>query len=276
VSTATVDRPLPLPPVSSSALLRLDRVRLGYPTADGVHVAVADATFAVAAHEKLIVIGPSGCGKSTLLRAVAGFVAPLAGSIDLEGSTSLRPGPDRAVVFQEFDQLLPWRTVLGNVAYPLRVNGYGRREAAERARTFLELTHLGGSADRYPYELSGGMKQRVAIARALALEPRILLMDEPFGALDAITRQRLQAELNRIVAETGVTLLFVTHSIEEALVLGDRVVVFSPPPSRVLEIVDVRELGGPATPEYSAMRGRLRSLLAVDREELMDDVRAPR
>ncbi len=261
---------------SASTLLRLDRVRLGYPTADGIHVAVENATFDVAAREKLIVIGPSGCGKSTLLRAVAGFVEPLAGSIELDGAASLRPGPDRAVVFQEFDQLLPWRTVLGNVAYPLRVNGYGRREAAERARTFLELTHLGGSAERYPYELSGGMKQRVAIARALALEPRILLMDEPFGSLDAITRQRLQAELNRIVAETGVTLLFVTHSIEEALVLGDRVVVFSPPPSRVLEIVDVRELGGPATPEYSAMRGRLRGLLAVDREELMDDVRAAR
>jgi sulfonate transport system ATP-binding protein len=156
------------------------------------------------------------------------------------------------------------------------VNGHGRREAAERARTFLELTHLGGAADRYPYELSGGMKQRVAIARALALEPRILLMDEPFGALDAITRQRLQAELNRIAEETGVTLLFVTHSIEEALVLGDRVVVLSPPPSRVLEIVDVRGLGGPATPEYSAMRGRLRGLLAVDREELMDVVGAAR
>ena len=273
---STILDPRPSARTSASTLLRLDRVRLGYPTADGLHVAVESATFDVAAHEKLIVIGPSGCGKSTLLRAVAGFVDPLAGSIDLDGAASLRPGPDRAVVFQEFDQLLPWRTVLGNVAYPLRVNGYGRHEAAERARTFLELTHLGGSADRYPYELSGGMKQRVAIARALALEPRILLMDEPFGSLDAITRQRLQAELNRIVAETGVTLLFVTHSIEEALVLGDRVVVFSPPPSRVLEIVDVRELGGPATPEYSAMRGRLRGLLAVDREELMDDVRASR
>ncbi len=261
---------------TASTLLRLDRVRLGYPIAGGIHVAVEDATFEVAAREKLIVIGPSGCGKSTLLRAVAGFVEPLAGSIHLDGAASLRPGPDRAVVFQEFDQLLPWRTVLGNVAYPLRVNGHGRREAAERARAFLELTHLGGSADRYPYELSGGMKQRVAIARALALEPRILLMDEPFGSLDAITRQRLQAELNRIVAETGVTLLFVTHSIEEALVLGDRVVVFSPPPSHVVEIVDVRELGGPATPEYSAMRGRLRGLLAVDREELIDDVRAAR
>jgi len=266
VATATLDRPVP----SALSLLRLDGVRLGYRTRDGLHVAVEDATFAVGAREKIVVIGPSGCGKSTLLRAVAGLSRPLAGTIEVDGATALRPGPDRAVVFQEFDQLLPWRTVLGNVVYPLRVNGRGRREATERAMRFLELTHLAGSADRHPHELSGGMKQRVAIARALALEPRILLMDEPFGSLDAITRQRLQAELNRIVAETGVTLLFVTHSIEEALVLGDRVVVFSPAPSHVVEVVDVRRLGGPATTEYSEMRGRLRMLLAVDREELVD------
>jgi NitT/TauT family transport system ATP-binding protein len=252
-------------------LLRLTGVALGYETASGFHLAVADASFDVAAREKLVVIGPSGCGKSTLLKAIAGFVVPAAGSIELEGRRSLRPGPDRAVVFQEFDQLFPWRTVLGNVAYPLRVNGYRRAEAAARARSFLDLTHLGDAADRYPHELSGGMKQRVAIARALALEPRVLLMDEPFGALDAITRQRLQAEVNRIVAETGVTLVFVTHSIEEALVLGDRVVVLGETPSRVIEVVDVRSLGGPETPEYSAMRGRLRSLLAVDREEVVAD-----
>ena len=125
MASTTLDRPFSTR-ASASTLLRLDRVRLGYPVAGGTHVAVEDATFEVAAHEKLIVIGPSGCGKSTLLRAVAGFVEPLAGSIDLDGAASLRPGPDRAVVFQEFDQLLPWRTVLGNVAYPLRVNGYGR------------------------------------------------------------------------------------------------------------------------------------------------------
>ena len=250
-----------------NALLRLERVQLGYETARGFHVAVDEASFTVEPREKLIVIGQSGCGKSTLLKAVAGFVTPRAGTIEFDGLRSLRPGPDRAVVFQDFDQLFPWRTVLGNVAYPLRVNGRGRRDAATRARRFLELMRLDAAADRYPYQLSGGMKQRVAIARALALEPQVLLMDEPFGALDAITRQRLQAELNRIVAETGTTLLFVTHSIEEALVLGDRVVVLSEAPSRVLEVVDVRSLGGPETPEYSAMRGRLRALLAVDDDE---------
>jgi NitT/TauT family transport system ATP-binding protein len=255
---------------SNAPLLRLTGVKLGYETPGGFRVAVADASFDVAPHEKLVVIGPSGCGKSTLLKAIAGFVVPVAGEIELEGRTGLGPGPDRAVVFQEFDQLFPWRTVLGNVSYPLRVNGYRRDEAAARAGVFLELTQLGEAADRYPHELSGGMKQRVAIARALALEPRVLLMDEPFGALDAITRQRLQVELNRIVAETGVTLVFVTHSIEEALVLGDRVVVLGGTPSQVIEVVDVRRLGGPDTVEHSEMRGRLRARLLVNGEEVAD------
>jgi len=256
------------PEASGAApLVRLRGVRLGYETPAGFHLAVERIDLDVRPREKLVVIGPSGCGKSTLLKAIAGFVAPIAGTIELDGRDSLAPGPDRALVFQEFDQLFPWRTVLGNVAYPLRVNGHDRTAAAARARDFLRLTHLDRHAHRHPHELSGGMKQRVAIARALALEPRMLLMDEPFGALDAITRQRLQAELNRIVTRTEVTLVFVTHSIEEALVLGDRVVVMGKPPSRVVEVVDVRELGGPETPQYSEMRGRLRSLLAVDRSE---------
>ena len=260
------------PGATGAALVHLDRVRLGYWVGNRFHVAVGEASFSVLPRERVIVIGPSGCGKSTLLKAIAGFIAPVGGSITVAGRRTLAPGPDRAVVFQEFDQLLPWRTVLANVAYPLRVNGRSRRAAAERAREFLELTHLGHAGDRYPHQLSGGMKQRVAIARALALEPTVLLMDEPFGALDAITRQRLQVELNRIVEQTNVTLMFVTHSIEEALILGDRVVVLSNAPSTVLEIVDVRALGGPETVEYSQMRGRLRSLLAVDREEEVENL----
>jgi NitT/TauT family transport system ATP-binding protein len=248
-------------------LLRVEHVRLGYWTPRGFTVAVGDVGFDVDAGERIIVIGPSGCGKSTLLKAIAGFVEPVSGTIRVSGRTSLAPGPDRAVVFQEFDQLFPWRTVLGNVTYPLRVNGRGRRTAAETAREYLELTRLDHAADRYPHQLSGGMKQRVAIARALALEPALLLMDEPFGSLDAITRQRLQTELTRIVEQTRVTLLFVTHSIEEALVLGDRIVVLGDAPSRVLATVDVRELGGPESVEYSQMRGKLRELLAVDKAE---------
>ena len=256
----------------SGRLLQVEHVRLGYWTPRGFEVAVEDVSFDVDAGERIIVIGPSGCGKSTLLKAVAGFVEPVSGAIRVAGRTSLSPGPDRAVVFQEFDQLFPWRTVLGNVTYPLRVNGLSRRQAAATAREYLELTRLGHAADRYPHQLSGGMKQRVAIARALALDPALLLMDEPFGSLDAITRQRLQGELTRIVEQTRVTLLFVTHSIEEALVLGDRIVVLRNAPSTVAATVDVRDLGGPETIEYSHMRGRLRELLAVDKEEEVEDI----
>ena len=260
----------PHPFNASKPLLRVEHVQLGYWVDDMFNLAVADATFEVQARERIIVIGPSGCGKSTLLKAIAGFVPTSGGSITVAGRASLAPGPDRAVVFQEFDQLFPWRTVLSNVAYPLRVNGRGKQEAEATAREFLELTHLTRAADRFPHQLSGGMKQRVAIARALALEPVLLLMDEPFGSLDAITRQRLQAELNRIVEQTSVTLMFVTHSIEEALVLGDRVVVMGDAPSTVLEIVDLTQLGGPDTVEYGTMRGKLRGLLEVDREEAED------
>jgi NitT/TauT family transport system ATP-binding protein len=257
---------------AGGTLLRVDHVRLGYWTPGGFLVAVGDVSFEVNTGERVILIGPSGCGKSTLLKAVAGFLEPISGTIRVAGRTSLEPGPDRAVVFQEFDQLFPWRTVLGNVAYPLRINGSSRREAAAKAREYLELTRLGHAADRYPHQLSGGMKQRVAIARALALEPSLLLMDEPFGSLDAITRQRLQTELIRIVDQTRVTVLFVTHSIEEALVLGDRIVVLGDAPSRVIETVDITGLGGPETLEYGQMRGRLRELLAVEEEEEVEDL----
>ena len=249
------------------ALLEVENVRLGYPVGDSFHVAVASASFEVEARRRVIVIGRSGCGKSTLLKAVAGFVSPVDGTIAVAGRTSLAPGPDRAFVFQEFDQLFPWRTVLDNVAYPLRVNGRSRRAAAAVAREFLELTGLTGAADRYPYQLSGGMKQRAAIARALALEPSVLLMDEPFGALDAITRQQLQAELNQIVARTHVSLLFVTHSIEEALVLGDRVVVLAGAPSSVADIVTVGDTDDDET------ASRLRALLAADSEDADGDGR---
>ena len=270
VLPATRGAQRPAAPPAGAPLLRLLDVRLGYDTPAGFHLAVEQISFDVWPRERIVVIGPSGCGKSTLLKAIGGFVEPIAGTIELAGNRSLTPGPDRALVFQEFDQLFPWRTVLDNVAYPLRVNGYGRADATARAHEFLALTRLDRSSHRYPHQLSGGMKQRVAIARALALEPQMLLMDEPFGALDAITRQRLQAELNRIVQQTEVTLFFVTHSIEEALVIGDRVVVLGEAPSHIVEVVDVRQLGGPETPEYSEMRGRLRSLLAVDREERGD------
>jgi NitT/TauT family transport system ATP-binding protein len=247
-------------PVAATALA-LEHVALGYEGNDGFHLAVADVSLELGRREKLVVIGPSGGGKSTLLKGIAGFLQPVAGRIDVAGRDAPPPGPDRAVVFQEFDQLFAWRTVLDNVAYPLRVNGSSRARAAERAREFLELMHLGDAAKRYPHELSGGMKQRVAIARALALEPLLLLMDEPFGSLDAITRTRLQRELLALLERTEVTLVFVTHSIDEALVLADRIVVLTHAPSTVRELVDVRGVGGRDTPEYAEMRPYLRSLL---------------
>lgn len=248
-------------PAATSTLLRLEHVALGYEGQDGFHLAVGDVSFDVAPREKLVVIGPSGGGKSTLLKGIAGFLSPVGGRILVGDRETPPPGPDRAVVFQEFDQLFAWRTVLDNVAYPLRVNGRSRAEAAATAQEFLELMHLGKAAHKHPHELSGGMKQRVAIARALALEPAVLLMDEPFGSLDAITRTRLQNELLALLERTNVTLLFVTHSIDEALVVGDRVVVLTHAPSTVREIVDVRGLGGRDTPAYAEMRPYLRNLL---------------
>ena len=256
-----------------TCLLSINHVAISYQIGKDIVNAVGDVSFDMQDRERLMLIGPSGCGKSTLLKAVSGFVTPNAGTITFDGHEDLTPGPDRAVVFQEFDQLFPWRTVRDNVAYPLRVTGRcAKREALSEADRFLTLTGLSEAADRYPHQLSGGMKQRVAIARALALQPRMLLMDEPFGALDAITRTRLQRELKTIAERTQVTIFFVTHSIQEALVLGDRVVVLSAPPSRVVEIVDVVELGGPAHPAYAATQRHLQNLLgATDKDRGEED-----
>jgi NitT/TauT family transport system ATP-binding protein len=222
-----------------TALLSVRDVRITYPTEQGLFTAVERVAFSVRDGERFVLLGPSGCGKSTLLKSVAGFIPPAAGAIELEGRTVTRPGPDRVVVFQEFDQLLPWKTVLGNVVYALRV---ARRLDAATARAqaarFIAMVGLDRFADTYPHQLSGGMKQRVAIARSLALDPRMLLMDEPFASLDALTRRRMQDELLTIWEATHKTLLFVTHSIEEAVLLGDRILVLSAGPGRVRAILD--------------------------------------
>jgi len=248
--------------------LQVQNVKISYHLQNRVVHAVDDASFEMKRHERLMLIGPSGCGKSTLLKAIAGFLYPTAGTIRFEGRTNLTPGPERAVVFQEFDQLFTWRTVLGNVVYPLRVIGHSRREATERAREFIQMIGLEEASNRYPHQLSGGMKQRVAIARALALEPEMLLMDEPFGSLDAITRARLQRELKRIADRTKVAMLFVTHSVPEAMILGDRIVVLGPPPSHVQAVVDVREMSGPTDPRYLEVQAQLHDLLGAGDEEL--------
>lgn len=251
--------PRPEPP---STILMVSHAAIGYWVEGTYNQAVHDASFDVAAGETIMLIGPSGCGKSTLLKTIAGFLDLTAGSISVSGQRTLAPGPDRAVVFQEFDQLFPWRTVLDNVAYPLRRNGRSAKEAEKQARHYLDLMGLTRAIEMHPHRLSGGMKQRVAIARAFALEPTMLLMDEPFGALDALTRSRLQKELNALAKRTGVTILFVTHSIEEAIVLGDRVVVLSDPPSVVKEVVAITSRAKDAgSDEYLEVRNRLGGLL---------------
>lgn len=225
---------------TAPALLALDHVSIGYPTRDGVLTAVEDVSFALSAGERLVLLGPSGCGKSTLLRAVGGFLKPSAGEIRLHGRRIMAPGPDRMTVFQEFDQLLPWRTVLGNVRYALqRGKSLPRGEAESIARRWLGRVGLTNFADAFPHTLSGGMKQRVAIARAFALEPALLLMDEPFAALDALTRRQMQDELLRLCEETGSTALFVTHGIDEAIRVGTRILALTPHPGRLTATFDV-------------------------------------
>lgn len=251
-------------------LLSVESVNISYKVNGTTNVAVGDVSFEVHPGEKVMLLGPSGCGKSTLLKAIAGFIKPDGGGISFAGRKDLRPGPDRAVVFQEFDQLFPWRTVLDNVAYPLRVTGKGKEEARKSAEGYVEMMGLSHASDRYPHQLSGGMKQRVAIARALALEPLVLLMDEPFGSLDAQTRSRLQKELNEIARTTGVTVLFVTHSIQEAMVVGDRVVMLGHSPSEVVEVLDVSGSSDPDSEELLGARRQLRNLLAEEGEEVED------
>ena len=219
---------------TSERLLAVDRVSLEYRTRERIVRATHNVSFDVYGGDRFVLLGPSGCGKSTLLKAVAGFIAPVSGTISLDGGPVRGPGTDRIVVFQEFDQLPPWKTVLQNVAFPLRVaKKLGRAQADEIALHYLEKVGLAPFARAYPHTLSGGMKQRVAIARALAMQPRVLLMDEPFAALDALTRRKMQEELLRLWEDVRFTLLFVTHSIEEALIVGNRILLLSPHPGRV-------------------------------------------
>ncbi len=202
------------------------------------HQALAGIDLSVGAGEFVSILGPSGCGKSTLLYMIGGFVAASEGDIRVDGERVTAPSPDRGPVFQEF-ALFPWKTVLQNVMYGLRVQKVPRDEARQRALDLLELVKLTAYADFYPKQLSGGMRQRVAIARTLAYRPRILLMDEPFGALDAHTRTRLQHELLGIWERDRKTVLFVTHGVDEAVFLSDRIVLMHGGPGGIDEIVDV-------------------------------------
>ena len=224
----------------SSSKISIRDLTVDYEPSEGqdTHTALQRVSLDVQTNEFLCVVGPSGCGKSTLISAIAGFIAPRQGSILLDGRSVHRPGADRGVVFQEY-ALLPWKTVLDNVTLGLRFKGIERDRRDEIGREYLALVNLPDVERKYPHELSGGMRQRVAVARTLAMNPQIMMMDEPFAAIDAQNRMVLQEELIRIRARSNITVLFVTHSVEEAVFLADRVAVMTPGPGRIREVVEI-------------------------------------
>jgi NitT/TauT family transport system ATP-binding protein len=253
-------------------LLDVQGVTLRYKTRDHLVTATYRVDFSVRQSDRFVLLGPSGCGKSTLLKAVGGYMAPTEGEITLKGQLITKPGPDRMMVFQEFDQLLPWKTVRQNVVFALETSRRLRgRAAEERAMEYIEKVHLTRFADAFPHTLSGGMKQRVAIARGMAMEPDILLMDEPFAALDALTRQRMQDELLGLWEETKFTILFVTHSIPEAVKIGNRILLMTPHPGQVK--AELNSLDASAHPgDVAMLERRIHTMLFADRVEEEENV----
>ncbi|MEV8273183.1 ABC transporter ATP-binding protein [Microbacterium sp. NPDC077184] len=254
-------------PASVDAAVRATDVGKVFPTKTGEVVALTGVDLEVAAGEFVSLIGPSGCGKSTLLRLIADLDQATSGDLRIFGKPAgrARIDQDYGIAFQQAG-LLPWRTVAANIALPLELHGTGKAARADRVAELAELVGLTDFVDRYPDQLSGGMQQRVAIARALASRPKLLLMDEPFGALDEMTREYLQSELARIAVETGAAVVFVTHSIPEAVFLSDRVVVMSPRPGRITDVI-VTDLGEDRaealreSPEYFARVTAVREAL---------------
>jgi NitT/TauT family transport system ATP-binding protein len=229
---------------------------------EGTVVAFRNVELNVRSNEVLCIVGPSGCGKTTLLRCIGGLLAPSSGQVLIDGQIVSSPRPGVAIVFQHFG-LLPWKTVVDNVAFGLKIAGVSRQQLAERVEHYIRLVGLVGFENQYPYQLSGGMQQRVGLARALAIHPEILLMDEPFASVDAQTREVLQEELLRLHERERKTMVFITHSIDEALVLGDRVVVMATRPGRVKEVLTVNfarprdPAAVRAEPRYTEMRNHI-------------------
>ncbi|PZU92134.1 MAG: nitrate ABC transporter ATP-binding protein [Chelatococcus sp.] len=255
---------------AAATMIEIDHVTQAFATAGrGRHVAISDINLSIADGSFVSILGPSGCGKSTLLYIIGGFVKPTEGAVRVQGKVVTGPGPDRGPVFQEF-ALFPWKTVLGNVAYGLRQQGASKAEAEDKARKLIAMVGLSKYEGFYPKELSGGMKQRVAIVRTLAYNPAVLLMDEPFGALDAHTRTRLQNDLLDIWERDRKTVLFVTHAVDEAVYLSDKVVVMTSSPGRIKTVVDI-DLPRPRVRAELLLDPRYQKYV-VDIEKLIDEV----
>ncbi|MDE2120066.1 MAG: ABC transporter ATP-binding protein [Betaproteobacteria bacterium] len=243
-------------------LLDVRGVTLQYKTTEHLVTATYRVDFQVCRSDRYILLGPSGCGKSTLLKAIGGFLTPTEGEIRLKDRVVTKPGHDRMMVFQEFDQLLPWKTVKQNVMFPLQCTGKVRsREAADKAMHYLEKVGLTAFADHHTHLLSGGMKQRVASARGMAMEPDVLLMDEPYAALDALTRRKMQDELLQLWDDTRFTVIFVTHSIPEAIKLGNRILLLSPHPGQVRAELQGLPRGHHDRAAAEALEARINELL---------------
>jgi NitT/TauT family transport system ATP-binding protein len=256
----------------STTQIRVSGVNKVFKTGEREVVALKNIDLEIPSGQFVCLLGPSGCGKSTLLNAIAGFAPPSSGTIVADGKAITEPGPDRGMVFQEY-ALFPWMTVEQNVSFGLEVKGMARAEIEQRVSALLTMLGLSDFRSRFPKDLSGGMRQRVAIARVLALDSPIMLMDEPFGALDALTRRNLQDELLRIWAELKKTIIFVTHSIEEAIYMADRIVVMTYRPGTVKRdiMVTLPRLRDPSAPEFNALKRELGQLVMEEQQRHHDD-----
>jgi NitT/TauT family transport system ATP-binding protein len=252
--------------------IKVSGVNKVFKTGEREVVALKNIDLEIPSGQFVCLLGPSGCGKSTLLNAIAGFAPPSSGSIVADGKEITEPGPDRGMVFQEY-ALFPWMTVEQNVSFGLEVKGMARAEIGQRVSALLTMLGLSDFRSRFPKDLSGGMRQRVAIARVLALDSPIMLMDEPFGALDALTRRNLQDELLRIWAELKKTIIFVTHSIEEAIYMADRIVVMTYRPGTVKRdiMVTLPRLRDPSAPEFNTLKRELGQLVMEEQQRHHDD-----
>lgn len=254
-------------------LLDVRGVTLQYKTKEHLVTATYRVDFRVYKSDRYVLLGPSGCGKSTLLKAIGGYLTPTEGEIHLKGRAVTRPGPDRMMVFQEFDQLMPWKTVKENVLFPLVCSGKLSGKAAEdKAMQYIEKVNLAKFANHHPHMLSGGMKQRVALARGMAMEPDVLLMDEPYAALDALTRRKMQDELLQLWDETHFTVIFVTHSIPEAIKCGSRILLLSPHPGQVKAELASVPRDAPDPQASKALENHIHNMLFADEIEEEEEV----